>query len=97
MNVTFFFSFFVQQQCIINKLNVQNLSHEFFLLLLGERTPGGEVDFLFAAYVRPEPDWLIGLCDVVDIPSKECVGVCGGLSVKGTSPPRGSFSSVFTP
>lgn len=49
LNVTFFFSFFVQQQCIINKLNVQNLSHEFFLLLLGERTPGGEVDFLFAA------------------------------------------------
>lgn len=44
-----FFSFLVQQQCIINKLNVQNLSHEFFLLLLGERTPGGEVDFLFAA------------------------------------------------
>lgn len=41
--------FFVQQQCIINKINVQNLSHEFFLLLLGERTPGGEVDFLFAA------------------------------------------------
>lgn len=50
LNVTFFFSFFfVQQQCIINKLNVQNLSHEFFLLLLGERMPGGEVDFLFAA------------------------------------------------
>lgn len=49
MNVTFFFLFFVQQQCIINKLNVQNLSHEFFLLLLGERMPGGEVDFLFAA------------------------------------------------
>lgn len=48
LNVTFF-SFLVQQQCIINKLNVQNLSHEFFLLLLGERTPGGEVDFLFAA------------------------------------------------
>lgn len=48
LNVTFFF-FFVQQQCIINKLNVQNLSHEFFLLLLGERMPGGEVDFLFAA------------------------------------------------
>lgn len=45
----FFFSFFVQQQCIINKLNVQNLSHEFFLLLLGEGKPGGEVDFLFAA------------------------------------------------
>lgn len=45
----FFFSYLVQQQCIINKLNVQNLSHEFFLLLLGERTPGGEVDFLFAA------------------------------------------------
>lgn len=45
----FFFLFFVQQQCIINKLNVQNLSHEFFLLLLGERMPGGEVDFLFAA------------------------------------------------
>lgn len=49
LNVTFFFSFFVQQQCIINKLNVQNLSHEFFLLLLGEGKPGGEVDFLFAA------------------------------------------------
>lgn len=49
LNVTFFFSFLVQQQCIINKINVQNLSHEFFLLLLGERTPGGEVDFLFAA------------------------------------------------
>lgn len=49
LNVTFFFFFFVQQQCIINKLNVQNLSHEFFLLLLGERMPGGEVDFLFAA------------------------------------------------
>lgn len=49
LNVTFFFSFFVQQQCIINKLNVQNLSHEFFLLLLGERMPGGEDDFLFAA------------------------------------------------
>lgn len=49
LNVTFFFLFFVQQQCIINKLNVQNLSHEFFLLLLGERMPGGEVDFLFAA------------------------------------------------
>lgn len=47
--MSLFFSFFVQQQCIINKLNVQNLSHEFFLLLLGERTPGGEVDFLFAA------------------------------------------------
>lgn len=43
------FFFFVQQQCIINKINVQNLSHKFFLLLLGERTPGGEVDFLFAA------------------------------------------------
>lgn len=49
LNVIFFLLFFVQQQCIINKLNVQNLSHEFFLLLLGERMPGGEVDFLFAA------------------------------------------------
>lgn len=48
LNVASLF-FFVQQQCIINKINVQNLSHKFFLLLLGERTPGGEVDFLFAA------------------------------------------------